>query len=234
MRSDRNGNAHPYLIADIMQTLDAVSRPLDECVEEIARVVFASGTVIYPTETTYVIGCDPFDSAAIDHLYGVKRRPDAKPLTFHVASVEELLEYAGGNPFATLAARRLLPAAVVLLVRRPQFIDGEVTAGLPTLGLRVPHTPIATAILARCGPLAATSANISGERAYRGIGDTNELPSADLLVSAGPTGSDAEPSIVDISGSHPLLIREGAVSAERLRETFGELHFVAPKIRGSQ
>lgn len=217
-----------------MQILDTRERPLDECVEEVARVVFSSGTVIYPTETTYVIGCDPGDSAAIDRLYGSKRRSDAKPLTLHVATPEELLEYAGGNPFASLAARRLLPAAVVLIVRRPPFIDREVTAGLPTLGLRVPQTPVAQALLDRCGPLAATSANMSGERAYRGIGDAQELPSADLLLAAGPTGSDFEPSIVDISGSFPLLVREGAVSAERLRAVFGELNSVAPKIRGSQ
>ncbi len=70
--------------------------PLDEVAEAVAETVFSGGTVILPNDTSYLIGCDPYDSAAIDRIYAAKGRPDNRPLTLHVASAAEFLEYAVG------------------------------------------------------------------------------------------------------------------------------------------
>ena len=120
-------------------------------------------------------------------------------------------------------ARRLLPGAVTIIMRRPAFIDREVSAGLPTLGYRVPDDALCSAILDGCGPLAATSANLSGERPYFGAGDSNALPPADLFVSNGPTKHGRESSVIDFSGPQPVLLREGVVPYERLSELAGPL-----------
>lgn len=214
--------------------LDARSEALEIVVEECARVIFDGGTIIFPNETSYGIACDPYRSTAVDKVYRAKRRPDEKPLTLHVATAAEFLEFAPGNAAAILAAKRLLPGPVIIIVRKPEFISDEVTAGMPTLGFRVPDETLAKAILERCGPLAVTSANQSGRPPYRGGDDTSELPSADLLVLNGPTKYEGEASIVDLSRSPARLLREGVVKYERIAELLGAVERHSVKVRTQQ
>ena len=211
--------------------LDARTEREDLVVEEAARVIMRGGTVIFPNDTSYGIGCDPYRSDAIDRVYGAKGRPDHKPLTLHVASAAEFLEFARDNPLAILAAKRLLPGPVTLIVARPSFISDELTAGLATIGFRVPDEPLARAILDRCGPLAVSSANPSGASPYRGSSAQASLPSADLLIENGPTRYDLESSIVDLTGTTARLLREGAVSIERLAELLGPVERHTVKVR---
>ncbi|MGZ3522192.1 MAG: L-threonylcarbamoyladenylate synthase [Vulcanimicrobiaceae bacterium] len=218
----------------VANVIDARKESVARVIEEVASVTFGGGTVIFPTDTVYGIGCDPYDSRAIARIYGAKQRPANKPLSLHLASVAEFIEYAKDNAFALSAARRLMPGPVTLIVRRPAFISEDVTAGLPTLGFRVPDDPLCAAILERCGPLAATSANTSGEVAYRGAGDWQTLPRADLLVENGPTRFQGESSIIDLSGPQPRLLREGVVSVERLTELLGPVVRQIGTIRNTQ
>lgn len=214
--------------------LDARATPIEDVIEACARVIFDGGTIIFPNETSYGIACDPYRSSAVDRVYAAKQRPDEKPLTLHVATPAEFLEFAPRNALAILAARRLLPAPCIVIVRKPQFISDEVTAGMPTLGFRVPDEPLARAILERCGPLAVTSANASGRPAYRGGADHRELPSADLLIENGPTRYEGEASIVDLSGATARLLREGVVKYERLAELLGPIERLTVRIRSKR
>jgi L-threonylcarbamoyladenylate synthase len=211
--------------------IDANASKVDDVAEEVARVVFSGGTVILPNDTSYLIGCDPFDYEAIDRVYAAKGRPDNRPLTMHVASVQEFLEYAEDNALAIHAAKRLLPAPVILLIRKPAFISDELAAGLQTLAFRVPDDPFARALLERCGPIAGTTANPHGGPRYLGGEDSSMLPSANLLVEHGPTRYDSESSIVDLSGTHARLLREGAVSEQRLTELLGPIERPTVKVR---
>jgi L-threonylcarbamoyladenylate synthase len=211
--------------------LDARTEPLDAVIEQVAGVVFAGGTVIFPTDTSYAIGCDPYRSDAIDRIYVTKGRPDERPLTLHVATPAEFLEYARDNTLAALAAKRLLPGPVILRIRKPDFVSDELAAALQTVAMRVPDDDLARAILERCGPLAATTANPASDARYLGDGDIANLPPADLLVQHGPTRYDRESSIVDISGSHARLLREGVVSAQRLSELLGPIERPTVKVR---
>jgi L-threonylcarbamoyladenylate synthase len=216
---------------NIGTVIDARTETTADVAEEVARTVFAGGTVIFPNDTSYGIGCDPYRSEAIDRIYGAKGRPDNRPLTIHVASPQEFLEYAGDNALAVLAAKRLLPGPVILLVRKPAFVSDELAAGLQTLALRVPDDPFARALLDRCGPLAGTTVNRSGGERYLGGDDQSMLPPADLLVEHGPTRYDRESSIVDLSGPHARLLREGAIPASRLAELLGPIERPTIKVR---
>ncbi len=118
--------------------VDASATPPDEIAEAVAGVVFSGGTVIFPNDTSYLLGCDPYDYEAIDRVYAAMGRPDNRPLTMHVATAHEFLEYAADNPLAIHAAKRLLPAPVILLIRKPLFVSDELAAGLQTLAFRVP------------------------------------------------------------------------------------------------
>lgn len=205
----------------VANIIDARKEPQARVVEEVAGVVLHGGTVIFPTDTVYGIGCDPYDLVAIARIYGAKERPPNKPLTLHLASATEFSEYAQHYPDALAAGRRLLPGPVTIIIPKPAFIDQDVTAGLPTLGFRVPDDPLCSAILERCGPFAATSANVSGLQAYYGGGDWEALPPADLLVENGPTRYQRESTIIDMTGPQAVMLREGVVSLERLTELLG-------------
>ncbi len=205
----------------VANVMDARKESHARVCEEAASVVFGGGTVIFPTDTVYGIGCDPYNVTAIARIYGAKERPANRPLSLHVATVTEFLEYADDDRDAIAAARRLMPGPVTIIIVKPSFIDQEVTAGLATLGFRVPDDPLCMQMLERCGPLAGTSANTSGERAYSGEGDAEGLPAADLLIENGRTKYARESTVVDMSGSQTVVLREGVVSVERLTQLLG-------------
>ena len=219
MRRGRYGVARPGLV---IERLDASATPIDELVERVACVVSHGGTVIFPTDTVYGIGADPVQPDALVRIYAAKRRPPDKPLSLHFATVTEALEYVGDKTNASLL-RRLLPGAITVIVLRPAFVSEHVSAGLPTIGLRVPDHPVCSAILERCGPFAGTSANVSTMPAYEGNGNLDTLPEADLFVDAGPTPRRGESTIIDISGPHPKLVREGVVSVNDIEAVVGPI-----------
>jgi L-threonylcarbamoyladenylate synthase len=215
----------------IGRVIDAtVERPQDVA-EDVAQTVFAGGTVIFPTDTSYAIGCDPYRSDAIDRVYSAVGRPDVRPLTIHVASAQEFLEYAPDNQLAMLVAKRLLPGPLIIVVRKPAFVGDELTAGLQTVAFRVPDDRLTQALLERCGPLSGTTANPRAGTRYRGDDDQSMLPAADLLVKHGPTRYERESTIIDLTGSHPRLLREGVIAEPRLTELLGPIERPAVKVR---
>lgn len=207
----------------VRDVIDARTETYGRVLEEAAAVLQAGGTVIFPTDTVYGIGCDPYNAAAIARIYGAKERPAHKPLSLHLGSLTEFLEYAAEYRDVQAVARRLMPGPVTIIIPKPAFISAEVTSGLPTLGFRVPDDALCSAILERCGPIAATSANISGERAYFGNGDWEELPPADLLVENGPTRYGRDSTVIDLTGRNPVVLREGVISIERITQLVGSV-----------
>jgi len=213
-----------------IERLFVVENDASAIAERVAQVIAGGGTVIFPTDTVYGIGCDPWQPQAIARIYALKGREAGKPLSLHVASVEEALEYSGGVPVVAAAIRRLFPGPVTLIVRRPSFIDEQMTSGLPSMGLRVPDDPTCAAILECAGPLAATSANRSGEPAFCGEGGKRSgLPEADLLVEAGPTRRQGESTIVDLTAGRPRLVREGVVTVAMLERALGPIEPPYPR-----
>jgi L-threonylcarbamoyladenylate synthase len=215
-----------------MRVVEAKGGSVPLVAEMAARVVQRGGTVIFPTDTVYGIGCDPCSASAVGRIFALKNRPAHKALSLHLASVEELLEYAPGNTFARELAASFLPGPLTTIVRRPEHVDRSDTAGADTLGLRVPKHATCRAILERCGPLAATSANLSGLPAYTGDSFATELPDADLFVDDGPTPLGAESTVVDVSGEVPRLVREGAISVVMLEHVLGRIELPADGSRG--
>jgi tRNA threonylcarbamoyl adenosine modification protein (Sua5/YciO/YrdC/YwlC family) len=202
--------------------IDARTAPLAEVVSLAAKIAEEGGTIIFPTETVYGIGALPNKLAAIARIYALKGRPETKPLTLHCATIADARLYLDDHRLGTLAARTFLPGPLTVIVPRPPMVDPAGTAQLPTLGIRVPADPLARAILAACGPLAATSANLSGEDPFSGEGSA-ALPAADLFIDAGPTRFGAPSSVLDVTTSPPHLIREGVLSRTMLEKVLGPI-----------
>ncbi len=210
----------------LIRTVDATRLRPASVAEAVAKVVQRGGTVIFPTDTVYGIGCDPVRADSVNRIFDLKSRPRSKPLALHFGSVAELLEYAPGNALAAALADAYLPGPLTLVVRRPSHVGAFVTAGLPTVGLRAPKHALCATILERTGPLAATSANISGRPSFVGHGFATDLPAADLRVDDGPTPLGVESTVVDVSGTSgqdARLVREGAISVAMLEKIVGRV-----------
>jgi L-threonylcarbamoyladenylate synthase len=167
----------------------------------------------------YGIGCSPSAPAAIERIYAAKGRPRDKPLALYFATVEQMLEYARNDPRALALARAFLPGPLTIVVRRPPFVNGRIVGGLPTLGLRVPNHELCAALLARCGPLAATSANLSGATPYSGRSGSarEDLPEADYFIDAGPAPLGVASTVVDLSGGDVRLLRSGSLPFDAIK-----------------
>ena len=195
----------------------------EQVAQTVASIVHAGGLAIFPTDTVYGIGCDPAREDSVERIFAAKGRPRNKPLSLHFGSVEELLVYAAGNELAVRAARHFLPGPLTIVVRRPPSVGAFVTGGLDTLGLRVPNHALCQTILRMSGPLAATSANLSGSAAYSGTRSVTELPDADVFVDDGPTPLGAESTVIDMCGKQSRLVREGAIKLAMLEAVLGPI-----------
>ena len=205
-----------------MRLIDASQFPMERVVREVADCVRASGTVIFPTETVYGIGCAPEDATAIAAIFAAKGRSAEKPLALHVAGESQVQPYiAKLTACARLAMQRLWPGPVAIIVERNPARYERAACGLATISLRCPDEELCRAILAHAGPLAATSANRSGAPAYAGTSDACALPEATLAVLAGPTKLRCESTIVDCTGDVPKVVREGAVSRAQIVQALG-------------
>ena len=130
-------------------------------IAEAAQILRKGGLVVFPTETVYGLGANALDPGAVRKIYELKGRPATSPLIVHVASVEQAKQLAAEwLPEAERLARQYWPGPLTLVVPKKAGIPDEVTAGLPTVGLRMPRHPVAQELLRAAGvPIAAPSAN---------------------------------------------------------------------------
>jgi L-threonylcarbamoyladenylate synthase len=195
-------------------------------IEVAAEVLRRGGLVAFPTETVYGLGADAGNSTALRRLYAVKRRPRGHPVIVHVGRGVDLAAYARDAPdVAHALATEFWPGPLTLVVwRRAGRIADEATGGGETVGLRVPDHPVALALLdALGGGIAAPSANrfgrVSPTTAAHVRSDLGE--DVDLVLDGGPTRVGVESTIVDVTGSEPVILRVGGVSAQDLGRVVG-------------
>lgn len=132
-----------------------------EEIRKAAEILKSGGLVVFPTETVYGLGADALDASAVRKIYELKGRPANSPLIVHVASVDHARELAAEWPeIAEQLARDYWPGPLTLVVPKKPIVPDEVTAGLQTVGLRIPRHPVALDLLRVAGlPIAAPSAN---------------------------------------------------------------------------
>ena len=195
---------------------------------EIARAVEIlrrGGLVAFPTETVYGLGADATNPSAVAQIFAAKGRPAHHPLIVHLATADDLDEWADGIPtLARTLADACWPGPLTMILRRSRRVPDAVTGGLDTVGIRVPAHPMALALLrAFEGGVAAPSANRFGSvspttaaHVHAGLGDR-----VDLILDGGPSEVGVESTIVDLSGDAPALLRPGGLPRERLEALAG-------------
>jgi len=183
--------------------------------------VSAGGVVVLPTDTVYGVFCNIADDDAIARIYALKHRPRAKALGLYLADVAAFRALAGGNAAAARLGDAFLPGALTVIVDRPEAISAAVTSGRESVAVRVPDHALLLAILAETGPLAGTSANLSGHPAFVGGTPPVDLPEADLFVDDGATRFGTESTVIDVSQQRAHVIRAGAVPVAQLEKVLG-------------
>lgn len=181
---------------------------------ETARCIADGGTIIFPTDTVYGIGCAAENDAAVESIFAAKRRPAEKPLAVHLASPDLADRYARKiSPAAQALVEKFWPGPLTIIVERRDGVCEAAARGGATIALRCPDDDVCRAILSATGPLAATSANMSGAPAYDGSDDLGTLPEATLAIIAGRTKQRRESTVLDCSADTVRLVRQGALEA---------------------
>jgi L-threonylcarbamoyladenylate synthase len=187
----------------------------DETIAEAARLILAGESVAVATETVYGLAADATNAEAVARIYEAKGRPSFNPLIVHVPDLHAGERIGNFDDQARELAEQHWPGPLTLVVPlRSKEIASIVTAGLPTIGLRVPAHPAMQALLRATGrPLAAPSANASGsisptraEHVLKSLG--GRIP---LIIDAGPTERGIESTIVAATGGTLRLLRPGPI-----------------------
>ena len=197
-----------------------VLKATEEAIAEAAEIIRGGGLVIYPTETVYGLGCDPFNPPAVNRLLGVKRREN-KPLPVAAASIEKAREVAQFDPQAERIASGFWPGPLMLILKTRAAFPRGITCSLETIGIRVPDHPVALSLTERSGGyLVSTSANKSGEPPPRDLAEAVVQigREVDLILDDGPSPLGLPSTILDMTSASPRILREGPLSLERIME----------------
>jgi L-threonylcarbamoyladenylate synthase len=206
----------------------SVLLPADEpgAIAEAARILRQGGLVAFPTETVYGLGANAHDAAAVANIFAAKARPTFDPLIVHLADRSWLDRVVRSTPeAASILAARFWPGPLTLVLPKLPFVPDLVTAGLDTVGVRVPDHPAARALIEAAGtPIAAPSANLFGHvspttaaHVVEQLGDC-----VDAVLDGGPCRVGVESTIVSLASGHPVVLRPGGVTREALAEVLGE------------
>jgi tRNA threonylcarbamoyl adenosine modification protein (Sua5/YciO/YrdC/YwlC family) len=182
-------------------------------IEQAVLSIDAGEVVGLPTDTVYGIGVDPLNERAVDRLFDLKGRPDHKPIGLLVASIEQAREIGEIDRVAEDLASSHWPGPLTLVVTpRVILADWVGDTQTRTVGLRVPDHPIAIELLSETGPLAVTSANVSGGPEAMSDAEARALFGDQVAIYLEGTAPGGVPStVVDVTGPRPVVLREGPV-----------------------
>jgi len=196
-----------------------------ESIRLAAEVIRNGGLVAFPTETVYGLGCDALNPEAVARVFEAKRRPSFDPLIVHIAneaSLDELVQAI--SPAEYRLIERFWPGPLTLVLTKRAQVPDLVTAGLPTVAIRMPAHPVAQALIREAGvPIAAPSANPFGyvsptcaQHVVDGLGDR-----VDLILDGGPCQIGVESTIVSMVGTWPELLRPGSITLAEILGVIG-------------
>jgi L-threonylcarbamoyladenylate synthase len=213
-------------------------RPVDAAaIADAAAILHRGGLVAFPTETVYGLGADATNGRAVAAIFAAKGRPRFNPLIVHVLDRHAAEKLAAFSEAARALAEHFWPGALTLALPRKadSGLSDLVSAGLDTIALRVPSQPIAQRLLAAAGiPIAAPSANPSGQVSATTAAHVAEGLNVDLILDGGPARFGIESTIVGFDGEQPVLLRPGAIAREEIENIVGKLaHSTGEKILSS-
>lgn len=199
----------------------------EEDFKKAGEIINNGGTVIFPTETVYGLGANALDSEAVKKIFIAKGRPSDNPLIVHIDAFYKINRYVEEvTENAERLASAYWPGPMTLILKKKSVISDFVSAGLDTVGIRIPESEEARAFLRECDvPVAAPSANLSGSPSpttYKHVLD-DMLGRVDAIINGSDCDVGVESTVIDVTGDVPVILRPGAVTPEMVREVCGSV-----------
>jgi L-threonylcarbamoyladenylate synthase len=199
----------------------------DEQIRHAADLIRTGQLVAFPTETVYGLGASALDEMAVSRIFEAKGRPNTSPVIVHVSSYEMIDTVSSvWSDKAQILTERFWPGPLTLVVPKQPSIPDIITAGLKTVGLRMPAHPVALALIAASQvPIAAPSANrftqlspTTAEHVRRSLGDR-----IDYILDGGACAVGIESTVLSLAEEVPTLLRHGGISVLEIEELIGPI-----------
>lgn len=191
-----------------------------EQLPEIIEQFHEDDVIVFPTDTVYGIGANIHSSKALNKIFEVKKRPTDKSLIILCANIMQLEEIVGPlTKQVKVLVDTFLPGGLTLILNTHLTLADEITRGKSTIGVRIPNHPVALELLEKIGPLATTSANISGEPSPTMLKESNPvISSVKFVIDDGPTKDKIPSTILDCTKEEPIILRQGCISEADIKK----------------
>lgn len=193
----------------------------EEIIKECAELIKKGEIVAFPTETVYGLGANALDENAVKKIFVAKNRPSDNPFIVHVNTIEDAEKVAFVTEDAKKIFEKFSPGPITVVLKKKPIVPDCVTAGLDTVGIRMPSHRLAQEFLRECGvPIAAPSANVSKKvsptEAQFVYDDLNgKIPA---IIDGGRCDVGIESTVISLAGDRPIILRPGAITKEMLEE----------------
>jgi L-threonylcarbamoyladenylate synthase len=207
--------------------LTEILKPCKATYDKCAKLVKEGFAVAFPTETVYGLGANALSDESIKRIFEAKNRPCDNPLTVHLADKKDILLVASEIPSAAeKLIESFMPGPLTIILKKRKEISALATAGLDTVGVRIPSSAVAKEFIKACGlPIAAPSANLSSRpsptTAMHVYEDLNgRIPA---IIDGGRCEIGIESTVIDASGDGLKLLRVGGISEKQITDVCGEI-----------
>jgi len=210
-----------------MRVLRLTDDNKNEIIQEVTTVLRGSGAIVYPTDTVYGLGVNPFDDFAVRRLFRIKERPTNKPVPLIVKSIAMAKKLAYIDSEKEKILRSVWPGAVTVVLAKRRLISSLISADTQTVALRIPDNEFCLKLIqAFNGPLTSTSANISGESHTNDpkritTRFNRESYKPDLVIDAGVLEVKSPSTVLDLTHPKPKITRVGPIRAKDLEKILG-------------
>jgi len=186
-------------------------------IEKASQIINEGGIVVYPTDTVYGIGCNPYNKAAVEKIYEIKSRSSIKSLpvlTYSKKTAEKIVHF---DKVTEKIVEKFWPGPLTVILK---VTDSKIKESLnldSKIAIRVPNHQCTLGLLQKCDHLVGTSANVSGDSSYKDPKDClRDLKGYDVFVDGGIISSKGESTIIEIENQEIKIIREGSLSKEEI------------------
>ena len=188
--------------------------------DEIIATLRGGELVVFPTDTLYGIGADPFNENSVKKVFIAKNRPFDMPLSIAVSNEKMMESVAVLNDPARKLIRKFFPGPLTIMLTKKPSIPDILTAGSNQVGIRIPDHPLAIRLIDRFGPITATSANLHShpDPVEAGLPQKDLKGHIQICIDCGKTKYNAPSTIVDVSDGTVELIRKGVISQEQIQD----------------
>jgi len=186
--------------------------PQPRLITQVVDCLKSGGVIVYPTDTTYGLGCDIYNRKGIKRIYQIKQRDARKPFSFICSDLAEVSNYAQVSNFAFKVMKRHFPGKYTFVLEATRIVPDALTTKQKTVGIRIPDNPIVQAIVRELGhPLVTTSANLSGEETPQ---DPSEIEKelgkmVDMVVDGGILMAEGS-SVISLLDDETEILRQGS------------------------